>query len=76
MVTWYIPSSLPSLCDSGDSIMADKGLAVQDIFAPSNVKGNIPTFFRNKNQMQSKAILQERKISSKRAHIERIIGLG
>ena len=31
MVIWYIPSSLPSLCDSGDSIMAVKGLAVQDI---------------------------------------------
>ena len=69
-------SSLPSLCDSGDSIMADKGFAVQDMFAPFNVQVNIPTFFRNKNQMQSKTILHDRKVSSKRVHIERIIGLG
>lgn len=62
-------------CDPGDSIMADKGFNVQDIFAPYNITVNIPTFFRKKNRMSSKAVLQDRKISSKRVHIERLIGL-
>lgn len=38
-------SNLPFRCDSGDSIMADKGFNVQDLFATRNVTVNIPTFF-------------------------------
>jgi hypothetical protein len=64
-----------TLCDKGDSIMADKGFNVQDIFAPYDVTINIPTFFKNKNRMSSKTVQRDRKISSKRVHIERIIGL-
>ena len=40
-------SGLPSLCESGDSVMADKGFVVLDMFAPFNVQVKIPTFFRN-----------------------------
>ena len=36
------------ICDKGDSIMADKGFNVQDLFAPYDVTINIPTFFRKK----------------------------
>ena len=68
-------STLTRLCDSGDSLMADKGFNVQDLFAPSNVTINIPTFFRKKNRMTGKCVMRDRKISSKRVHIERIIGL-
>lgn len=68
--------SLPRLCESGDSIMADKGFNVQDIFAPYNVTVNIPTFFKNKNRMSGDTVIRDRKIASKRVHIERIIGLG
>ena len=39
---------LPQRCAPGDSIMSDKGFNVQDIFAPFNVKVNIPTFSRKK----------------------------
>lgn len=69
-------SDLPSRCDSGDSIMADKGFDVQDLFAVRDVTINIPSFFRKKNQMCTKKVLHDRKVSSKRVHIERIIGLG
>ena len=55
-------SGLPSFCESGDSIMADKGFVVLDMFAPFNVQVKIPTFFRNKNQMQSNAILHDLKV--------------
>jgi hypothetical protein len=68
-------SNLLTLCDKGDSIMADKGFNVQDLFAPYDVTINIPTFFRKRNRMTGKTVLKDRAISSKRVHIERIIGL-
>lgn len=68
-------SNLLTICDKGDSIMADKGFNVQDLFAPYDVTINIPTFFRKKNRMTGKTVLKDRAISSKRVHIERIIGL-
>ncbi|XP_076109162.1 uncharacterized protein LOC143078039 [Mytilus galloprovincialis] len=68
-------SLLMTKCDHGDSIMADKGFNVQDLFAPYDGSINIPTFFRKKNRMTCKSVMKDRKISSKRVHIERIIGL-
>ncbi|XP_048255705.1 uncharacterized protein LOC124115319 [Haliotis rufescens] len=68
-------SGLTVMCDPGDSIMADKGFNVQDIFAPKDVTINMPTFFSKKNRMSGKTVMRDRKISSKRVHIERIIGL-
>lgn len=38
-------SNLTTLCDPGDSIMADKGFNIQDLFAQSDVTINIPRFF-------------------------------
>ena len=69
-------SNLVSICDPGDSIMADKGFNVQDLFATKNVSINIPSFFKKKNRMHGNIVLNDRKVSSKRVHIERIIGLG
>ena len=68
-------SILTRMCDRGDSIMADKGFNVQDLFAPYDVTVNIPTFFSKKNRMTNKTVLNDRAISSKRVHIERLIGL-
>ncbi len=68
-------SSLMKDCESGDSIMGYKGFNVQDLFAPYDVSINLPTFFRKKNRMSGKTVLRDRKISSKRVHIERLIGL-
>ncbi|XP_070184198.1 uncharacterized protein [Littorina saxatilis] len=66
-------SSLPGLCDGGDSVMADKGFNVQDMIAPYDVQVNIPAFF-SKNRLTEKQVLDDRKVSSKRVHIERLIG--
>ena len=49
-------SNLLTLCDKGDSIMADKGFNVQDLFAPYDVTINIPTFFRKRNRMTGKTV--------------------
>ena len=62
---------LSQRCDTGDSIMSDKSFNVQDIFAPYNVKVNIPTFLRKKNQLSTKEVLGERKVACKRVHVER-----
>jgi hypothetical protein len=69
-------SNLTDMCQEGDSIMADKGFNVQDLFAPSDVQINIPAFFSKKNRMSSTQVLKDRQVSSKRVHIERLIGMG
>ena len=68
-------SSLTRMCEPGDSIMADRGFNVQDIFAPFDVSINIPTFMKNRNRLSRPSVLKDRKIASKRVHIERLIGL-
>jgi hypothetical protein len=40
------------MCDPGDSIMADKGFNVQDLFAPYNVTINVPTFKKKKKRTE------------------------
>ena len=61
------------MCDTSDSIMADKGFNVQDLFVPYDVAVNIPTFFNKENRMTNTTVLKA--ISSKRVDIERITGL-
>ncbi len=58
-----------------DSIMADRGIMVQDLFASKDVFVNTPTTMRGKNQLEPKTVIKDRRISSKRVHVERIIGL-
>lgn len=69
-------SDLFEKCDDHDSIMADKGFNVQDMFASRNISVNIPTFMKGINQLSGIKLLHDRKISSKRIHIERLFGLG
>lgn len=68
-------SNLPQMCQPQDSIMADKGFNVQDLFEGSMVKINIPTFFSKANRLSGATVLKDRKIASKRVHVERMIGL-
>lgn len=68
-------SNLVNICEPGDSIMSDKGFNVQDLFIPAGVTINIPEFFKKKNRMSGQAVAKDRKIASKRVHVERIIGL-
>ena len=61
--------------DSGDSIMADRGIMVQDLFANQNVCVNTPTMLKGKSQLEPEEIIRDRRVASKRIHIERVIGL-
>jgi len=63
------------LFTSGDSIMADRGFNVQDLFASKDVQVNIPSFMKGRSQLSSSEVIKDRRIASKRIHIERIIGL-
>ncbi|KAK3926628.1 Putative transposase for insertion sequence element IS112 [Frankliniella fusca] len=68
-------SDLIEKCDPGDSVMADRGFTVQDLFAHRNVAVNIPSFLKGQAQLPGLKLLQDRKLASKRVHIERVIGL-
>ena len=60
---------------SGDSIMADRGIMVQDLFAPRDVHVNTPTMLKGKSQLYATEVVRDRRIASKRIHVERLIGL-
>jgi hypothetical protein len=59
----------------GDSIMADRGIMVQDLFAAHDVTVNTPTTMRGKNQLPAAVVVSDRRIASKRVHVERVIHL-
>ena len=65
---------MPETCDPVDSIMADKGFNVHDLFEASLVTINIVTFFHKKNRLSEGTVIKDLKIASQRVHIERIIG--
>ena len=65
----------PSKFEPGQAIMADRGFCVQDLFANRNVQINVPTSMKGKNQLPAETVIKDRRIASKRVHIERIIGL-
>ncbi len=63
------------LTERGDSIMADRGFHVQDLFCLHGVRINTPTYMRGISQLNPEAVERDRVVSSQRVHIERIIGL-
>ena len=61
-------SSLAQMCDPGDSLMADKGFNVQDLFENVDVKINIPSFFKKNNRISNKQLKSDRQIASKSSY--------
>lgn len=62
--------------NKGDSIMADRGIMVQDLFASNDIFVNTPTMLRGKSQLEPEDVIKDRKVASQRVHVERVIGLG
>ena len=62
------------LFERGDSIMADKGFLVQDLFAPFDVAINTPTLLKGRARLHETERLNDFTFSSKRIHVERVIG--
>lgn len=63
------------MMNDNDSIMADRGIMAQDLFAHQNVQVNTPTMLKGKNQLDAHSVIKDRRCSSKRVHVERLIGL-
>lgn len=68
-------SNLLKKCEPGDSILADRGYNIQDMFIEKDVSVNIPSFLKGKAQIPGLKLLKDRKLASQRVHIERLIGL-
>ena len=62
------------LFERRDSIMADEGFLVQDLFAPFDVAINTPTLLKGRARLHETERLNDFTISSKRIHVERVIG--
>lgn len=60
---------------SGDSIMTERGIMVQALFANFDVKVNTPTMLKGKHQLEPEEIVHDRQVASKRIHVERVICL-
>lgn len=66
-------SKLLQICDSGDSIMADRGFNVQDLFASKGISINIPSFLKGKSQIPGVQLKIDQKLVSQRVHREQLI---
>jgi len=64
-----VRSNLAELCEPGDSVMADKGFNVQDIFEAKGITVHTPTFLTGKNKLSASTVRKDRKISSKGPHV-------
>jgi len=49
-------SNLPDMCQPKDSIMADKGFNVQDLFAANDITVNIPTFLPKESYVRQTSV--------------------
>ena len=64
-------SGLLHLLQPGDSIMADRGFDIMEDLSSLGVKLNIPPFLCGKCQLDSRELVQTRRIASLRIHVER-----
>lgn len=58
--------------DVGDSVMADKGLLIQDLLQPG-VSLNMPPFLGDQVQFSANDTVDTQSIASLRVHVERAI---
>ena len=58
-----------------DSIMSDRGIIVQDLFASKDVFVNTPTMLKGRNQLAPDTVIHDSRVASKRVHVDRVIHL-
>lgn len=61
--------------DPEEFVICQKGFDIQDILAPYRISLNFPTFFEKKKQIAWSAKIKDKKIVSKRIHVELITSL-
>ena len=67
-------SNLVENLSKGDSVMVDKGINIEDILSVKQINVNMPTFLKGMNRLPANTLQRDKKIASKRVHIERLIG--
>ena len=50
---------------TGDSIMSERGIMVQDLFACQDVFVNTPTMLKGKSQLETNEVVHDRRVTSK-----------
>lgn len=60
-----------NMFERGDSIMADRRIMVQDLFATQDVFVNTPTMLQGKSQLEPEEEVRDRRVASKRIHVEK-----
>ena len=63
----------PALWTPGDVILADKWFTIQDLFQALGVVVNIPTFLRDRQQMETHEVVYTQQIANNHIHVERAI---
>ena len=63
----------PSLWESGDGLMADRGFTIADYTKPLGVELVIPDFLRARKQLTAEEIINSQQIANERIHVERMI---
>ncbi len=58
---------------SGNSIMADRGILIQDLFSTKNVQVDTPTSMGKMTQSPAEAVVSDCRIARKQVHVERVI---
>ena len=48
---------------------------MQDLMASKDVKVNTPNLLKGRSQLEPDIVIKDRRVASKRIHVERIIGL-
>lgn len=68
-------SSLLTLCNENNVIIADCGINVQDLFEHKNITIYTPSFLKGLTQLPGIKLKRDRNLSKYCIHIERLIGL-
>ena len=63
----------PSLWNSGEGIMADRGFTIRDYTDNLNIKLVIPAFLQGRDQLSEEEVIITQQIASERIHVERMI---
>ena len=66
-------SGLLNLLEAGDSIMADKGIDIDDLLKPLHVTLNMPPKRDSSHQLSTKEVEQTRQIAAVQIYVERKI---
>lgn len=64
-----------NIFEKGDSLMADRGIMIQDLLAAQDVQVNTPHMLQGQSQLAPEIVIQDRRLASERIHVERVIGL-